>query len=214
MVEENENEYKPKLIENYQEMDPYDINVNIPEPEPIIYPTITFNTISKNGTYTLDQLTTDQSENFSRDSIINTDVINFYDYKRFYFYNLERYIPLDLKKVESKPEVTVGSNCIFYFQNEIINGKKYLYWHFYQNRGYEYEGLWPFKNVDEYPIYYNIRDDFLIYENSDKLSRYQLFYLNDKNEYEPMIKTSAYISNLDARTNKGENIYFKNSQIM
>lgn len=74
MIEEEENEYKPKLIENYQEMEPYDINVNIPEPEPIIYPTVKFDTITNNGTYTLNQLTTDTNEYFSRDSVIKVTI--------------------------------------------------------------------------------------------------------------------------------------------
>lgn len=45
--------------------------VDIPDP---VYPTITFDEITNNGTYTLDQLTINQSENFSRDSVLKIDV--------------------------------------------------------------------------------------------------------------------------------------------
>lgn len=45
--------------------------VDVPDP---VYPTITFNTITNNNTYTLSQLTSNQSEYFDKDSSLNVNV--------------------------------------------------------------------------------------------------------------------------------------------
>ena len=50
------------------------IIVDVPEP---VYPEITFNTITQNNsTYTLSQITNNQSEYFSRNSVINCNITN------------------------------------------------------------------------------------------------------------------------------------------
>lgn len=143
---------------------------------------------------------------------LNIDVNKIYDYRKFYFYNNKEYIPLDLKIANTKPDVIVRGACIFYFYNEIINGKKYLHWYFYENRGYSSNDKWPFDNVT-FPIFYNIRDDFLIYESNQAVSKYKLFYFNENNEFEPFIDNSMYCSDLNFPVNRGENIYFINCEI-
>lgn len=185
-------------------------SVNVPNPT---YPTVTFNTItSNNTTYTLSQLTSNTSSYFSRSSTIkcNISLTTSYDKDNFYFKKGSSYILLELKRATSKPSITIYGNCIFYFWNTTINGKSYMNWYFYENRGYSSNTAWPFENVT-YPIYWNYRDDFLEYSYSDTVSQYNLYYKNGS-VYEPLISNGLYWT--AGEVNRGEHIYFPNCQII
>jgi hypothetical protein len=117
----------------YEGLGEINYSVSIPTP---VYPTVTFNTITnKNTTYTLSQLTSNQSEYFSKNSIIKTNISTL----QIYFKTKFKYSRSDnvLKTptwyyVSSDRTITLAAKeAVYVFRNG--NGQLNLYEHISDN---------------------------------------------------------------------------------